>query len=197
MPNTPPRLVLASTSRYRRELLERLGIPFVVEAPGVAEDALPGEAPARQAARLAQAKAAAVAARHPDALVIGSDQVAALGTEVLGKPGTPARAVEQLLRASGRQMEFLTAVTLIGPAAFRAAHTDVTRVTFRRLGRAEVERYVERDTPLDCAGSFRAESLGIALFEALESRDPTALIGLPLVWLASALKSAGLDPLGR
>jgi septum formation protein len=197
MPRTPETLVLASTSRYRRSLLERLGLPFAVDSPGTDETARPGESPATLAARLALAKARAVAPRHPLAHVIGSDQVASLEGSLLGKPGSPARACEQLARASGRSVEFLTAVVLLGPDGSEHAHLDLTRVRFRTLTDAEIARYVELDKPLDCAGSFRSEGLGIALFEAVETRDPTALVGLPLVWLAAALRRAGLDPLGR
>lgn len=192
----PPALILASTSRYRRELLERLRLPFAVESPGVEETAEPGEAPAALAARLALAKARAVAARHPGAVVIGSDQVAECRGEALGKPGTPGRAAEQLAAASGSTVVFHTAVAVL-PAGGGAPqrHTDETRVRFRSLSGAEIARYVELDQPLDCAGSFRSEGLGVALFEAVETRDPTALIGLPLIWLAGALRAAGLPVL--
>ncbi|MBS0375092.1 MAG: septum formation protein Maf [Proteobacteria bacterium] len=195
MPAAPPALILASTSRYRRELLGRLGLDFEVEAPGVDEAALPGEAPAALAARLALAKAAAVAARHPGAVVIGSDQVAECAGRALGKPGTPAQAVRQLTDASGQVVIFHTAVAVARPGAAPETHTDRTRVRFRTLPRAEIERYVERDAPLDCAGSFRSEGLGVALFEAIETVDPTALVGLPLIWLAGALGRAGLSVL--
>jgi septum formation protein len=194
MPHAP--LVLASTSRYRRALLERLRLPFSVADPAVDETPHPGEPPATLALRLAGAKALAVATRAPGAVVLGSDQVATLDGAPLGKPGTAARAAAQLGAASGRCVEFLTAVAVAADGHVVAHHLDLTRVRFRVLTTAEIERYVALDAPLDCAGSFRAEGLGVALFDAIESRDPTALIGLPLVWVASALRATGLDPLG-
>jgi septum formation protein len=186
-----PELILASTSAYRRALLERLGLTFSAEPPQTAEDALPGELPQDLALRLAIAKAQAVAARHPQALVVGSDQVAASGSKVLEKPGDEARCRAQLATASGTSARFHTGCALIGPGV-RLVHLDTTTVTFRALGAEEIERYVARERPLDCAGGFRAEGLGISLFESIESRDPTALIGLPLIWLAGALRRAGL-----
>jgi septum formation protein len=195
MPASPPRLLLASTSRYRRSLLERLRLPFVAEDPAVDETPLPGEAPAALATRLASAKAIAVARRHPAAVVIGADQVAECDGAVLGKPGTAERARAQLAGASGRTVSFHTAVALERPGGPGGRHLDVTRVRFRTLGAEEIARYVALDEPLDCAASFRSEGLGIALFETVESRDPTALVGLPLIWLAAALRAAGLDPL--
>jgi septum formation protein len=191
-----PRLLLASTSRYRALLLERLGLPFSVQAPGVDELRQPQERPAACALRLAHAKAQAVAAQHPDACVIGSDQVAALGRRILGKPGDALRCREQLEAASGRRVAFHTAAVVLGPGARPAqSHIDQTRVRFRVLGEGEISRYVEIEQPFDCAGSFRSEGLGIALFESIETNDPTALVGLPLIWLAGALRAAGFDPL--
>lgn len=190
MPPMPP-LILASTSRYRRMLLERLQLAFGTEAPGVAEGASAGERPGDCAARLAAAKARAVAARHPGAVVIGSDQVAACGTSMLGKPGDAARCREQLASLSGRVAEFHTACVVLAPGRAAAAHVDLTRVHFRRLEAPEIARYVEREQPFDCAGGFKSEGLGIALFERIEAEDPTALIGLPLVWLAGALRAVG------
>jgi septum formation protein len=188
----PPRLVLASTSRYRRDLLARFGLPFETESPGVPESALAGELPMDRALRLAQEKAQAVAERCPDALVIASDQVAAAGAGVLEKPGNAARAKAQLAQLSGGGARFYTACALIcRDAQLRLAHLDTTRVTLRVLTGPEIERYVGRDQPFDCAGSFKAESLGITLFESIETQDPTALIGLPLIWLAGALRGAG------
>ncbi len=187
-----PRLVLASTSRYRRELVGRLGLPFETIGPEVDETALPGEIPAAQAERLAQAKAQAIAARDPEAWVIGSDQVTELDGHALGKPGDHARAVEQLRRASGRELRFHTALCLTcveGAAAW--LHRDVTTVRFRTLTPAEIERYLLAERPYDCAGSFKSEGLGITLFDAIDSRDPTALIGLPLIALAALLRRAG------
>ena len=200
MASMPPsdgrRLVLASTSPYRRELLARLGLPFVQDNPGIDEDRLPGEAPASMAQRLARAKAQAVAVRHPGAVVIGSDQLAACDADVLGKPGDSARACAQLERLSGRTVEFLTAVCVVdaGTAVERAALVR-TQVRFRTLTRTEIETYVDRERPLDCAGSFKSEGLGIVLFDALTSEDPTALIGLPLIATARLLRELGMDPL--
>ncbi len=199
MPTTAPPLILASTSRYRRELLARLGLPFAVEAPGVDETALPGETPAALALRLAALKAQAVARRHPEALVVGSDQAATLdGNAAIGKPGGHARAREQLRAASGRTMVFHTALCVTRLAdGFDARAGIETRVRFRRLGDAEIERYLEREQPWDCAGAAKAEGLGITLLEAIEGDDPTALIGLPLIALSRMLDAAGLPPLGR
>ena len=191
-----PRLVLASTSRYRALLLERLGLPFSVQAPGIDEAALPRERAAARAARLAEAKALAVAARLPGACVIGSDQVAALGRRIFDKPGDATRAREQLEAASGRRVVFHTAVAVRGPGAGGArSHVDRTVVRFRKLDSREIARYVELERPFDCAGSFRSEGLGITLFESIETHDPTALVGLPLIWLAGALRAAGFDAL--
>jgi septum formation protein len=189
----PPRAILASTSPYRRELLERLRLPFHCEPPGCDERRLPGEAADALALRLARLKAEAVAAHRPGHVVIGSDQVAVRGEEILGKPGTVERCIDQLRRSSGREVEFLTAVHVLdGRHARVESHLDRTRVVFRTLGDAEIARYVAADRPLDCAGGFKAESLGIALFERIESEDPTALTGLPLAWLSGALRRAGI-----
>jgi septum formation protein len=186
---------LASTSRYRRELLERLGLPFEVRKPNADESALPGEAPERMAERLAAAKARGVASK--DALVIGSDQVASLDGRLLRKPGDRNVAVAQLTACQGKVVVFHTAVLLLDTNSGAAwTHVDRTDVRFATLAPAALARYVELEQPYDSAGSFKAEGLGIALFESIESRDPTALIGLPLIWLAGALRKAGLDPLG-
>lgn len=186
-------LILASTSRYRRELLGRLGLPFLTESPGVDESAGHDASPAARAARLARAKAHAIAQRHPGALVIGSDQVAALGDSVLDKPGNADRCRAQLATLAGQTAIFYTACTLVGlEAGVECSHTDVTRVVARALTRHEINRYVEREQPFDCAGGFKVEALGISLFERVESQDPTALVGLPLIWLAGALRGAGL-----
>jgi septum formation protein len=191
-----PRLLLASTSRHRALLLERLGLPFSVEAPGIDEAARAREKPSERALRLARAKATAVAARHPRAWVIGSDQVAVAGRRVLDKPGDAARCREQLEASSGRRVRFHTAVVLQPPAPDAAReHVDRTIVRFRTLTEQEIRRYIELERPFDCAGGFRSESLGVALFDAVETQDPTALVGLPLIWLAGALRDAGLDPL--
>jgi septum formation protein len=194
---TPP-LILASSSRYRRELLERLRLPFEVQAPQVDETALPGEAPAAQALRLARAKAAAVAAQRPDAVVIGSDQVADLDGKALGKPGTHERAVAQLRLMSGRQVVFQTAVAVVraGTGFERAMLAPVT-VRFRTLADDEIEHYLRLDRPYDCAGSAKCETVGIALLDTIDSDDPTALVGLPLIRTCSLLREAGIDPLRR
>jgi septum formation protein len=191
-----PVLVLASTSAYRRELLSRLKIPFECAAPGVDETRLPDEAAHDLVVRLAAAKAAAVAARHPEAWVIGSDQVAVLSDDgkrerIFGKPGSASQCREQLSLCSGRTLAFLTAVAVMHQAKLREEFVDTTRVTFRTLDSSEIERYVMRESPLDCAGGFKSEGLGIALCESIESTDPTALIGLPLIRLAAALRGAG------
>lgn len=186
-------LILASTSRYRRELLGRLGLPFLTESPGVDESAGHDASPAARAARLARAKAHAIAQRHPGALVIGSDQVAALGDSVLDKPGNADRCRAQLATLAGQTAVFYTACTLVGlEAGVERSHTDITRVVARALTPHEINRYVEREQPFDCAGGFKVEALGISLFERVESQDPTALVGLPLIWLAGALRGAGL-----
>jgi septum formation protein len=185
------RVILASTSPYRRMLLERLGVPFSTESPGVDEAEISGEAPPERARRLAAAKAQAVAFRHPEAVVIGSDQVAAAGELILEKPATLVRAREQLAALSGAEARFYTACAILAPAGSDAAHLDETRVVFRKLSAQEIERYVAREQPLDCAGGFKAEALGVALFERIESSDPTALIGLPLIWVAAALRRFG------
>jgi septum formation protein len=191
-----PALVLGSTSRYRRELLGRLRLAFDVVAPDVDETPLPGEAPAALAQRLALAKARAVSAMRPDAVVIGSDQVADLDGEPVGKPGTHERAVEQLRRMSGRTVVFQTALAVVrASTGFEQAELAPVRVTFRHLTEAEIERYLRLEQPYDCAGSAKSETLGIALLESIESDDPTALVGLPLIRTARLLRAAGLDPL--
>ena len=189
-----PRLILASTSVYRRELLARLRVPFECLAPGCDEARLPDEPAAALASRLARLKADTVAARHPGSIVIGSDQVAVRGDDLLGKPGTVARCTEQLLLSSGREVAFLTAVHVVdGRHGHAEAHLDRTLVRFRTLDAGEIARYVAADQPLDCAGGFKAESLGIGLFERIDSADPTALTGLPLIWLSAALRRAGIQ----
>jgi septum formation protein len=191
-------LVLASTSPYRAELLRRLCIGFEVAAPGVDESPQAGETPGARALRLARAKALAVAARYPGSWVIGSDQVADLEGRILGKPGDAERCRAQLAAESGRVVVFHTAAVLLRHGARTGhEHVDLTSVRFRSLTTEEIARYVERDRPFDCAGGFRSEGLGAALFESMETRDPAALVGLPLIWLAGALRSAGLDPLAR
>lgn len=189
-------LVLASTSPYRRALLERLALKFVCDASQVNESPRPQETPAALASRLAHAKAEAVAVRHPQSLVIGSDQVASLDVDgtLLGKPGTHARAVAQLEAASGRLLSFYTGVCVLDMRGHqRHEYLDTTRVWFRPLSGAEIERYLQTEQPYNCAGSFKAEGLGISLFSAIESQDPTALIGLPLIGLCRLLRACGID----
>jgi septum formation protein len=189
-----PPIILASTSRYRRELLTRLGLPFTARSPDVVEDAIAGEAPAAMAARLALAKARSIAAAN--AIVIGSDQVASLDGQVLRKPGSAGVAVAQLRLAQGQTVVFNTAVAVISTGSGTTLrHVDRTEVLFRRLDDAALERYVQLERPLDCAGSFKSEGLGVALFERISSEDPTALIGLPLIFVADALRKLGADPL--
>ena len=189
-------LILASTSRYRRELLQRLRLPFDAIAPHVDETPNPGEAPAALALRLALAKAQAVAQHHPHAVVIGSDQVADLAGEAIGKPGTHGRAVAQLQRMRGRSVVFQTAVAVVRNGGDVVGNVLVpVTVRFRELSDAEIEHYLRTEQPYDCAGSAKAETLGIALLDAIESDDPTALIGLPLIRTCALLRAAHLDPL--
>lgn len=193
----PRPLILGSTSAYRRELLQRLRLPFEVVSPEVDESPLPGENPRDLALRLALAKARAVAARQPSAVVIGSDQVADLGGEPLGKPGTHERAVAQLRRMRGRTVIFQTAVAVVCiETGFEQVELAPVRVHFRDLTDAEIESYLRAETPYDCAGSAKSEGLGIALLDTIESDDPTALVGLPLIRTARLLRAAGLSLLG-
>jgi septum formation protein len=186
-------LVLASTSTYRRDLLARLGLRFDIARPEVDEAPLSNESAMAMAQRLADAKARAVADRQRDAWVIGSDQVAELNGQALGKPGGFERAADQLAAASGQRVLFHTAVCVFRHHDKRTMRfCDLTVVQFRTLGSAEIERYLHAEQPYDCAGSFKSEGLGISLFESIESRDPTALVGLPLIALAKALRQAGL-----
>ncbi|HBH38832.1 MAG TPA: septum formation inhibitor Maf [Curvibacter sp.] len=187
-------LILGSTSAYRRELLQRLRVPFDVVAPAVDETPQAGERPPELARRLALAKARAVAQRHPSAIVIGSDQVADLGGEPLGKPGTHERAVEQLRRMRGRTVIFQTAVAVVClETGFEQLELAPVRVRLRELSDAEIETYLRAETPYDCAGSAKSEGLGIVLLDAIESDDPTTLIGLPLIRTARMLRAAGLS----
>jgi septum formation protein len=193
----PRPLILGSTSRYRRELLGRLHLPFDVEAPHVDETPQAGEQPEALARRLALAKARAVAARHPQAVVIGSDQVADLEGEPLGKPGTHERAVEQLRRMRGHTVIFQTALSVVCLASgFEMSDLAAVKVRFRSLTDAEIETYLRREEPYDCAGSAKSEGLGIALLESIDNDDPTALVGLPLIRTARLLRAAGLPLLG-
>ena len=189
-----PRLVLASTSRYRQELLGRLGIAFETAAPGIDESPVAGETPPMLALRLACAKAQAAQAAYPDALIIGCDQVAVVGATLLNKPGTHARSVEQLTRMSGKPVTFFTALCLLNARTMRrqSAIVPVT-VHMRELGMDQIERYLRVERPYDCAGSARIEGLGIALVARLEGDDPTALIGLPLIRLCDMLKIEGVE----
>jgi septum formation protein len=187
------KLVLASSSPARRELLDRLYLEYVVDTPDIDETRAPHETPADYVRRLSREKAQAVAARHPRALIVGSDQAAVLDGEVIGKPGDHVRAAMQLRAASGRAVEFLTGVCLLDAASGKAqTRLAPFQVHFRTLDEATIERYLHREQPYGCAGSFKSEGLGIALFERLEGDDPTALIGLPLIALVTLLGEAGV-----
>ena len=190
-----PPLILASTSRYRKELLERLGVAFTVTAPAVDEATLSGETPSDTAHRLARLKALAVANHHRQAVVIGSDQTATLdGVTVIGKPGSHARAVEQLRAASGRALVFHTGLSVVHlEAGFEHTLVVDTHVRFRTLSDAQIERYLQREPAYDCAGSAKSEGLGISLLQAIEGTDPTALVGLPLIALTGLLAEAGIE----
>ena len=191
-----PPLVLASTSPFRRQLLERLGLPFITAVPDLDETSLPGEAAERLVIRLAEAKARAVSVAHPTALIIGSDQVACIDGKILGKPGNRERAAAQLEQASGRTVAFFTGLCLLNSTTGRAQTAcEPFRVHFRRLSREQIEAYLDREQPFGCAGSFKSEGLGIALFRRLEGDDPNALIGLPLIRLVDMLLEERLDVL--
>lgn len=194
-PQAMPRpLILGSTSRYRQELLARLKLPFLTESPDVDETPEPSEAPAELARRLALAKAREVAARFPHAVVIGSDQVADLRGEPLGKPGTHERAVAQLQRMRGETVVFQTAVAVVcQETGFEQCELAAVRVVFRELDDAQIERYLQAERPYDCAGSAKSEGLGIALLERIDNDDPTALIGLPLIRTCHLLRAAGVS----
>lgn len=188
------KLVLASTSAYRRSLLERLQLPFELARPDIDEAALDGETPAATAARLAAAKAAAVAAAAGDALIIGSDQVASLGSRIFGKPGSVAAAVAQLQAMRANTVDFHTAVALLNTVSGRVqCETVLTRVRVRALSDDEIHRYLAREDVLDCAGSAKSEGLGISLLDALSGDDPTALVGLPLIALSRMLRAEGVQ----
>ncbi len=192
--NPTRRLILGSTSRYRRELLQRLHLSFEVAAPEVDETPLAGEQPRALALRLAITKAKAVAARHPAAVVIGSDQVADLDGEPLGKPGTHDRAVDQLRRMRGKTVVFQTALAVVClETGFLQSDLAAVEVKFRQLSDADIESYLRKETPYDCAGSAKSEGLGIALLDAINSDDPTALVGLPLIRTCRMLRAAGLQ----
>lgn len=189
-----PRIVLASSSAYRKALLARIGIDCTALAPDIDESPLPGEAPTATALRLAGAKARKIGGRESASLIIGSDQVAVLGTRVIGKPGTHAAATDQLRSMSGHTVTFHTALCLLNTATGSMQTANVpTTVRFRKLEAAQIERYLQQDRPYDCAGSAKIESLGIALVERVESEDPTALIGLPLIALVGMLLQEGVS----
>ena len=191
--DTPMPLILASTSAYRRELLLRLGLAFEVCAPGVDETPLPGERPADLAVRLALAKAQAVAQQHPGAVVIGSDQVADLHGEALGKPGNHANAVNQLRRQSGQAVVFQTAVAVVClERQYAQCELATVKVRFRSISEAEIEAYLRAEPAYDCAGSAKSEGLGITLLERIDSDDPTSLIGLPLMRTCALLRGVGI-----
>ena len=195
-PITRP-LILGSSSKYRKALLDRLGIPYTVQAPDVDETPLPGEAPQALAQRLALAKARAIARQHPGSVVIGSDQVADLHGVPLGKPGTHERAVAQLRRMRGQTVVFQTALAVVcEETGFCQSDLASVRVRFRDLGDAEIENYLHIEQPYDCAGSAKSEGLGIALLDAIDNDDPTALVGLPLIRTCRMLRAAGIDLLG-
>lgn len=197
VPERPPAaLVLASSSRYRQALLERLGMPFNVDSPNIDETPLPGESPRELVLRLSVAKARAVAGRWPDAIVIGSDQAATFGGRILGKPGTVDTAVRQLRAFSGRRVDFLTGVAVLNTATDRVRSiVDTTTARFRAANEAEIRRYVEHDRPLDCAGGIRFEGLGPLLLDGVDTADPSAAIGLPLIALGDLLRAEGVNPL--
>jgi len=195
MPSRP--LLLASSSPYRRELLERLGLPFETASPDIDETPHPNDTPEGLALRLAEHKARALADRFPDHWIIGSDQVACLPDgSLLAKPGDHQQAVEQLKRSSGQSVRFLTGLTLFSPGDNRIQnHCEQFAVHFRTLTTEEIDTYLRREQPYDCAGSFRMEGLGITLFRAMEGRDPNSLIGLPLIALIDMMKDWGLNPI--
>lgn len=187
-----PALILASSSTYRRELLQRLALPFQCIAPELDESAQPGEDAATLVQRLARQKAQVIAQQHPEAVVIGSDQLAVHADQRLGKPGDAERTFQQLRSLSGQQVVFHTAVHVTHAASGMShSHLDLTTVQFRHLQDEEIRRYVAHDQPFNCAGGFKMEALGIALFERIDSEDPTALIGLPMIWVAGALRAHG------
>jgi len=192
----PLKLILASTSPYRRELLSRFGLPFEVANPQTDESRLPGESPEQMALRLSEAKARAVAATHPDALIIGSDQVATVDGQIYGKPGTHERAVEQLRQLSGKTVNFFTGLCLLNTQTDRAEVRGIpTLVTFRQLTDREIDSYLRREPAYNCAGSAKSEGLGIVLLSRMHGDDPNALVGLPLIALHEMLRNQGVDVL--
>lgn len=194
MKKTEPRIVLGSTSVYRKQLLERLGLKFVTAAPDIDESSRLDESPDNLVVRLAESKARAVAGEFPESLVIGSDQVACINGKILGKPGSRSAATKQLTAASGRKVTFLTGLCLLNTATGRARTLcEPFHVHFRSLDSGQIERYLDKEKPYDCAGSFKSEGLGIALFERLEGNDPNALVGLPLIRLVQLLANEGVE----
>ncbi len=190
---TQPNIILGSTSPFRQELLHRLRLPFSTAAPDIDESPQPGESPQRLVKRLALAKAEAVALGNPQALIIGSDQVACLGDRIIGKPGNRENAIKQLTQASGQHVQFLTGLCLLNSATNRAQVVcEPFVVHFRKLTQEQIERYLDAEEPYNCAGSFKSEGLGIALFERLEGADPNSLIGLPLIHLVTMLQQEGV-----
>lgn len=195
--SSSPSLLLASSSRYRRALLERIGLPFETASPDIDETRIAAESPQALVARLAADKAAELAGTYNHHLIIGSDQVASLGDRVLGKPGTVENAEAQLAELSGQTVRFYTGLALLNShTQALQVELDTTDVIFRSLSDKEISAYVARELPLDCAGSFKSEGLGVALFERIKTDDPAALIGLPLVRLCGMLRAEGMDPLG-
>lgn len=193
MPDQPRRLLLASSSPARRQLLERLQLPFLCASPDIDETPLAGESISNLVSRLSNAKACALAERHPDTLIIGSDQALSLDGEILGKPGNHERASQQLQKLSGRDVTFHTGLCLLNTATGRCQLTTETfNVSFRPLSPAAIERYLMADQPYECAGSFKSEGLGIALFKRFDGRDPNSLIGLPLMALVDFLHAEGV-----
>ena len=189
-----PALLLASSSPFRRQLLDKLGLDFIHQSPDIDESRLAGESPVALVMRLAREKAGALAGSHPDTLIIGSDQVAVIGDRVLGKPGNREKAIEQLSAASGQRVTFLTGLCLLNTATGRTqVACDPFHVQFRTLRPAQIERYVDAEQPLNCAGSFKSEGLGIVLFKAMEGRDPNTLVGLPLILLTEFLAAEGIS----
>jgi len=189
-----PKLVLSSTSPFRRSLLERLCIPFITDTPGIDEQIQPGESPESLAIRLAVEKAEALEDNHPNSLIIGADQVACNNGQILGKPGDRKKAITQLLQASGKRVSFYTGLCLLNTTnKQRQVICEPFHVHFRELNLPLIERYLDQEQPYNCTGSFKSEGLGIALFERLEGDDPNALIGLPLIWLVRMLAKEGID----
>ena len=191
---TTKNIVLASSSPYRKELLSRILDNFICESPSIDETPFPDEEPVEHVARLAEQKAMTVGLNHPGSIIIGSDQICVLEGQILGKPHTEAKAIEQLQACSGKTVNFYTSLCVLEAGKEgQDLSVVITEVKFRDLAKDEIERYVQREQPLDCAGSFKAEGLGIGLFKSLSSKDPTALIGLPLITLAESLRKLGVQ----